>query len=136
MRESDNHMQLVQEICKWIEANSPNKDQLSILTDSPLTERHKLPPKVGCFSPDVYAKDLSSGVIIIGEAKTKNDLDTAHSRRQFDAFLRYLSNHKNSTLIVATPWHMVNRAKSLIRCLQRKKQAKNVKVKVLDLLPG
>lgn len=43
---------------------------------------YKAPYKIGRHEPDIIAQD-NRGVLVIGEAKTKNDLDSETSREQF-----------------------------------------------------
>ena len=52
---------------------------------STLTEDQQ-PPQVSDYIPDIYARDPATGLVIIGEAKTPEDIDSVYSRHQYLAF--------------------------------------------------
>lgn len=53
---------------------------------------HSAPEKIGRHEPDVLARD-SNGLLIIGEAKTENDISSQMSKEQFIDFSnRIMSN--------------------------------------------
>jgi hypothetical protein len=67
------------------------------------------------FRPDLYATCGVIQAVIIGEAKTANDLETAHSREQYRAYARHLAASARPTFILAVPWQLRVRAKTLLR---------------------
>lgn len=86
--------------------------------------------------PDVWAKNIQNGMVIIGEAKTLRDIENRHSAAQLSAFLEYCNDNKPSLLIVAVPWMMVSCAKSQIKYLKNITKAQGVQVVFLDMLPA
>ena len=100
MSESIIHINLVKGIKKWlIESNIV--DEAAIFTSLPESNtENKCPRFIDGREPDVYAKDLRSKLLIIGEAKTENDIFTAHSKAQYISYLNYAQNYYNETLIV------------------------------------
>jgi hypothetical protein len=91
----------------------------------------ELPPTIGCFTPDVFASDVPATFHLIGEAKTRDDIETERSRRQLTAFLDHLSLHPPSALLIAVPFNVAPRARQLIRSMRR---AEHQSV-VVEILP-
>ena len=81
--------------------------------------------------PDVLAEDTPASFTLIGEAKTADDLETSHSKMQFRAYLAYLKLRPNPHLVVATPWYVVNSARTLLAAAQREMDANLVKIAFL-----
>jgi hypothetical protein len=82
--------------------------------------------------PDVYAFDAPLTTVVIGEAKTQDDLETARSRKQMTAFLSFLGLQKSGIFILAVPWHLKRRAGAIIDTLQAETGATSVKTVMLD----
>ena len=131
MGESISHIQLVQRILKWVESEMPECQCLCIFKDLPDAGRHDKTPSIDGFFPDVFVEDTPPTFTLIGEAKTAEDLETEHSKRQLRAFLSYLKLRPRPRLIVSTPWFAVNSAKSLIAAAQRNVEATNVTISVV-----
>lgn len=135
MGESTSHIALVSSIAKWLEKQE-YFGSLITLADIPSSIGASKPPIVGGFAPDVWAKNIENGSVIIGEAKTLRDIENRHSSEQFSAFLKFCNDNKPSLLVVAVPWMMVNCAKSHIEYLKRKTRTEGVQVVFLDMLPA
>ncbi len=103
MGESYTHVCLVKEIICWVERYDP---QAIIFADSCIYEAHKTPPKIGSHVPDVYARVNALKQTIIGEAKTRKDLENDHTMSQFTAYLTYCRNYPGTRLVLAVPWDM------------------------------
>lgn len=110
MSESRLHDQLVSVILEHVRRHY--RDFL-IFDDRTAMSSHK-PPRVGGFVPDVYAVNVPTTRIVIGEAKTFRDLQTPHTDAQMRAFLDHLALSDQGTLIVAVPWMAVATARSLV----------------------
>jgi len=91
----------------------------------------ELPPTIGIFTPDVFASDFPATFLLIGEAKTRDDLETERSRRQLTAFLDHLSLHPPSALWIAVPFDAAPRARHLIRSMRRPEH----QAVVVEILP-
>ncbi|MDH5415372.1 MAG: hypothetical protein OEW87_14645 [Flavobacteriaceae bacterium] len=135
MSESITHQNLVKAIHTWLKNENTNND-MSILVDLPEEDTTNRPTMINGFRPDLYAKRVSDNRIYIGEAKTKKDLETQHSRRQLRAFLEHLSILENSILILGVPWAMVPCARGLIERIKIDSKTNCVDFIVLDRLPG
>lgn len=82
--------------------------------------------------PDVYAFDAPLTTVIIGEAKTQDDLETERSRKQLAAYLSYLGHQQTGILILAVPWQVKRRAKQVVESLRAQTGAASVKTVMLD----
>lgn len=70
------------------------------------------------FIPDVYFWYDNS--LIIGEAKTLEDFERPHSRRQYEAYIRECKNfYGESTLVISVPWQLIATAKNYFRRLKK-----------------
>jgi len=130
--ESSKHLELVQRILAYIRSNFAGIQQVAVLHDLPGFVGCDKPPKVGAFRPDVYAIDAPVTRTVIGEAKTIADLETDHSREQFEAFLGYLRLQRNPTLIASVPWQAKATARSLLQMLCGRLEAGAVQIVVID----
>ena len=103
MPESAAHARLVRAILEHIDRHLASLTEISIREDSASALRGERPPVVGGFVPDVYAVNVPTTMTVIGEAKTRHDLETAHSLDQIEAFLRYLSLTGAGIFILSVP---------------------------------
>jgi hypothetical protein len=134
--ESVAHQQLVQHLLIWISSRNIGVNA-TVCSDVATDRGYEQPPSIMGFTPDVHSKVAGSNGVWIGEAKTAKDLETLHSKKQLETFLKYLhQSGPNSGLVVAVPWRVVRRAKSLITFIQRQCGAVEVEVVYLDQLPG
>jgi hypothetical protein len=84
------------------------------------------------FRPDLYASSGVLQTVIIGEAKTAKDVETAHSREQYRAYARHLAVCARPTFILAVPWHLRVRAKTLMRLAIEEAGAPTIVQVVID----
>lgn len=103
MPESAAHARLVRAILEHIDRHFASLTEISVREDSPSALRGERPPVVGGFVPDVYAVNVPTTMTVIGEAKTRHDLETVHSQDQIEAFLRYLSMTAAGVFILSVP---------------------------------
>ena len=102
MSESNGHRQLVEllfaETLKMIEADTKG----FVCLDSMLSST--MPPQTDeGFRPDLFY--CHQRVLIIGEAKTSKDFDTAHSRRQYESYIKKCSVFQGKAyFLIAVPW--------------------------------
>ena len=134
MAVSRRHEELVDAIVDWLQTQHPNSGALSISAESIFCEHLPNPPLINGFIPDVYAVGMVEARTIIGEAKTSRDLETQHSRAQFEAFLTHLTDCRNAQLVIATPWTSVNTAKAIIRSIRKRQHINSVDVIYLEPL--
>src|SRR5436190_23363296 len=105
MSESSRHILLVSNIVKWIHHTQATED-LCILVDEPSRSATNKPPNIGGYQPDVFVKAMGRPLVIIGEAKTAQDLETPRSERQLIAYLSHLKTIDNSFLVISITWTM------------------------------
>lgn len=130
---SDTHINLVKAMARWVSQNCQPSESAVMLLDLPEAASGDHPPRIGGYIPDLYIK---SGRVILGEAKTPQDVETKHSREQYANYFKHLSQYPNSLFIIAVPWHCVPLAKSLIRRVQKDIDAVHVHTMFLEKLSG
>ena len=136
MGESNNHIQLVNELVHWIARSYLNGDKGYLLIDQPESVACNKPPRINGYVPDVFTTSAPHNRTIIGEAKTTLDVERPHSIEQIKAFLRYCSNHENAVFVFAAPWPMSRYSKNLLKHLQHQTNASMVTIVVIEGLPG
>ena len=103
MPESAKHAFLVRAILQYVEREFGNIADIGIREDALHPVRGERPPMIEGYVPDVYVIDVPSTRTLIGEAKTRQDIETEHSMRQISAFLRYLSETPNGVFVLSVP---------------------------------
>jgi hypothetical protein len=133
MSESSRHILLVSNIVKWVHHTQATED-LCILVDEPSRSAANKPPNIGGYQPDVVVKALGRPLMIIGEAKTIQDLETPRSERQLIAYLSHLKTIENPFLVISTTWTVQRTAKSLLCQLRNAGNAAHVPLVFLTQL--
>lgn len=102
MSESANHKKLVELIIDYI--GKEVGDDYICLIESDISDDHPLPQLTEeGFRPDVVFE--FNGKMIIGEAKTSDDILREHSLRQYASYLRKCSFYNGSAeFVIAVPW--------------------------------
>lgn len=103
MPESSTHMNFVDICGDYICKNViPHGKQSYLLYDNS-NSTQKPPIVIGGVRPDVYFNH--GGLLVIGEAKTWNDVDNIHSLRQFECYFKECETFDGETVIVlCTTW--------------------------------
>lgn len=104
MPESPTHALLVQRVISFVEVELGPLANLAVSEDSVRPIRGERPPRIGGYTPDVHACDVPTRRTVIGEAKTRADLENDHSRRQISAFLTHLAQTPGGTFVLAVPY--------------------------------
>lgn len=118
MSESAQHQKLVMEIIEYVEALVGQDKKCFISSDvadgmsiSPLTAEG--------FRPDVYYQ--YGDLLIIGEAKTSDDVGRLHSRQQYDSYIRKCSLFEGKAyFIAAVYWADKAQLHNILRPIKRK----------------
>jgi hypothetical protein len=71
------------------------------------------PPIFGRSRPDLYGKRPSDSLEIIGEAKTKGDLENIHTIQQIADYSEYVEP-RHAKLLLIVPWPLTRACKSLV----------------------
>jgi hypothetical protein len=132
LAESSTHAALIQIIIDYIGQSYAHKTALGILHDLPSALGAEKPRRIEGYVPDVYAFDAPLTMVIIGEAKTAADLETAHSRKQMTAYLAYLGQQSAGVFILAVPWQVKRLAKTIVSSLCQETGATTVTIVTLD----
>ncbi len=132
MPESLNHTQLLARLLRYVQHTFEADDNAVILHDLPSAIGCEKPPMIDGFRPDLYASNGSLQTVIIGEAKTSKDLETAHSWEQYRAYARHLATCAHPTFILAVPWALRVRAKTLMRLASEEAGASGIVRVVID----
>lgn len=132
MPESATHARLVQAVIAYVEREFGGLADIAIREDAVRPLRGERPPRVEGYVPDVYAKDVPTTTTVIGEAKTKLDLQTEHSRRQISAFLSYLSNTPRGVFVLSVPWTAGAIARRLVAEINSSFKETSTRTIVLD----
>ncbi len=103
MPESATHAGLVQAVIAFVPQELGALAEIAVREDAVRPTRGERPPRIGGFVPDVYATDVPTTRTVIGEAKTRADLETEHSRRQIAAFVHHLALTPGGVFVLAVP---------------------------------
>jgi hypothetical protein len=100
--EGDVHRQLVRLLSGRIGGDTPQA-WASFVDGVGLDARDGVPPILETYRPDIYAVERGSGRTVIGEAKTADDIDNNHTKRQLDAYFRHLAEGAAGEIWMAVP---------------------------------
>lgn len=92
------------------------------------------PRNIGGNRPDVYARDISTGRTVIGEAKTTNDIDNQHTCEQLASYFEYLRSQSEGELWIGVPWMSAGTAIRVSKLVRRKTQSNNVLICVVGYM--
>lgn len=132
MSESVQHIRLVQAILAYVRREFANLTALAIFDDTAEPTRGEKPPRIYGYVPDVYAVNVPPTTTIIGEAKTRSDLETQRSRAQIAGFLDFLSVKANGVFILAVPFSAAATARTVVTTAQRGLRPSETRVVILD----
>lgn len=135
MPESTSHIRLVNALVEWVTKIFLGGDHARVLVDGSCFSAKAKPKPIFNFVPDMYVQ-LSSGVFVIGEAKTVNDIENLHTYEQFTSFMRWVDANPGSLLAVAVPWHKTRLARSILADISAKNFFSNAKFLILERLAG
>lgn len=133
MAESSQHLELVNLILSYLEQRWGNLKGFIVLSDFLNRVGAEGPPRIAGFSPDVYAADVPMTTMVIGEAKTSQDLTRPHSREQLCAYLEHLRYQAKGVLIVAVPCFFAASARIVLETARRTTGLREEDVEVIIL---
>jgi len=132
MPESAAHADLVQAVIAFAEFELGAIAEIAVRDDAVHSLRGERPPRIDGFTPDVHAVDVPTTRTLIGEAKTRADLETDHSLLQISAFLGYLAKTSGGLFVLAVPLTAGATARRLLRQLNAPFTARPTRLIVLD----
>jgi hypothetical protein len=133
MSESAEHLQLVCRILRFIETNFP-PERFIVCSDAPGS--FDKPPRIAGFVPDVFATDAPRTTVVVGEAKTAADLQTAHSQRQISEFVRFVAAQQRGIFLLAVPWQAGLAARRVLNGVQFDWKRSTPTLVILDGITG
>lgn len=119
MPESATHVSLVQTIVRFVEREFGGLANVAIREDAMSPCRGEKPPKIEGHVPDVFVTDVPTTTTLIGEAKTRQDLESDRTRKQISAFLKYLSKTPQGIFVLCVPMVSAATARRLVSELNR-----------------
>lgn len=112
MGESLKHISLINIMKEYI-CSKENVDKALLFVDDP-ADRKNAPPTINGYRPDIYYD--FNGLLIIGEAKTKDDLLNNHTKGQLENYLILCANYTGeSRLYLSVPWTEAILAQNLVK---------------------
>ena len=132
MPESAIHADLVQAVILYAEQKFGGLVDVAVRNDAVHPVRGERPPRIEGYVPDVFVTDVPNTATLIGEAKTRRDLETDHSRRQIVAFLSYLSKTPRGIFVLSVPMVSGATARRLLSELNRPFVGAATQIVVLD----
>jgi hypothetical protein len=132
LSESSKHAELIQVIIRYIKREHGHLTALGILDDTARPLHAEKPSRIAGYVPDVFAFDAPMTVVIVGEAKTANDLESEHSLNQIRAYMSYLGQQHSGIFILAVPWQATRRAHTIVESLRSRTGAQSISAIILD----
>ena len=112
------HMNLVQIIYSFVCKRLPNTEHCLVMCDTAGANNET--KNIMGFYPDVFFEH--NNFLIIGEAKTLNDYEREHSKKQFEAYIdECFRFNGNAELIIGVPWQLFATAKNEFRRIKKKR---------------
>lgn len=130
MSQSEAHKGLVEDTAQALAIRFPG---ISLSVDLQKSPGDEIPPLIGNFRPDIYAKLPKLDMIIIAEAKTDRDIDNWHTHAQIRAFITYMNDLQGEgKLILAVAGNSANSAKTLMRFIFSEITVTDMHIEVYD----
>ena len=128
--ESLTHMTFVKKIAEYISTIPEDYTQNLLCAELP-GEYNRCPPIMGGSVPDVFYND--SHYIILGEAKTDNDIDQVHTQRQLNDYISEVRTYEADRIIVlGTSILGFSRMKNIIVTMKIREDLDDIKFHVID----
>lgn len=121
MSESIEHQNFVKRIIEYVRRIVPSETYDKIYADLPEYTKPSL--AYDSYIPDVLYS--YQGMLVVGEAKTFDDYNREHSRKQYEAYIKECKKYPGeAVVVVAVPWQLFITAKNHFVLLKRKYDVK------------
>ena len=128
--ESLTHMAFVKKIADYV-STIPQDFTRNLLCVELPGEYNRCPQIIGGSIPDVFYND--SNYIILGEAKTDNDIDQEHTQRQLNDYINEARTYDaDRNIVLCTSIMGFSRMKNIIVIKKMKEQLDDIKFHVID----
>ena len=132
MPESEEHANLVAILHSYIADRFCAGEADRVLTDTVSGQSRMRPPSVAGYIPDAYLMLNDCTGVVIGEAKSMNDLENSHTEAQIAAFMNRCGMMEGSVFILAVPWPIERFARALLRNFRDREGLRQVETIVLS----
>ena len=132
MGETAVHAGLVEALVAYAATELGGLVNLSIRNDAVRPLRGERPPRINGYVPDLFATDVPTTATLIGEAKTRADLESGHTHDQIHAFLDYLSQTPNGIFVLSVPLSAAATGRRLIAQLKTPFNTADTRIIVID----
>ena len=129
MSQSEQHKKLVELTADKLKNRY---SEIVIVVDLQSVPGDEVPPLIEGFRPDIYAHNKQSKLVVIGEAKTDNDIDTKHTYVQVRSFLNHLECRLNGNFVLAVTGIGSDRAKTFLRFIHKELNLQKTSIEVFD----
>ena len=136
MSESDHHRNLVKALGDDIAYDSHWAMPPIVYFDLRDGVSGQPPPAIGPNRPDTFARDISTGRTIIGEAKTTDDIDNQHTCDQLVSYFNYLRTQPDGELWMGVPWTSAGTALRVSKLVRRQTQSEAIPICVVAYMIG
>lgn len=128
--ESLTHMAFVKKIADYVSTIPDNYTHKFLCVELP-GEYNRCPQIIGRSIPDVFYND--SNYIILGEAKTDNDIDQEHTQRQLNDYINEVRTYDaDRNIVLCTSVIGFSKMKNIIVSKKMKEQLDDIKFHVID----
>lgn len=128
--ESLTHMIFVKKIADYVSSIPENFTRKLLCVELP-GEYDRCPQIIGRSIPDVFYND--SKCVILGEAKTDNDIDQEHTQRQLNDYIKEVRTYNaDRNIVLCTSILGFSRMKNIIVTKKIKEQLDDIKFHVID----
>ncbi|WP_243361603.1 hypothetical protein [Fundidesulfovibrio terrae] len=134
MSESVHHRKLVKELGSDVTYDAGWSRQPIVYVDLQDGLAGEHPRHIGANRPDIYARDISTGRTVIGEAKTTNDIDNQHTCVQLASYFEYLSLQTEGELWIGVPWMSAGTAIRISKLVRRQTRSYNIPICVVGYM--
>jgi len=136
MSESDHHRSLVKFLAEEIAGNAVWSNPPIVYCDVQDGNSMVLPPIIGSNRPDIFARDLATSLLIIGEAKTSDDIDKGHTFDQLASFFDYLNHQPAGELWMGVPWMSAGTAARVCKYVRTRMNVPHIPIRVIAFMIG
>ena len=128
--ESLTHLAFVKKIADYV-STIPEDFTRNLLCVELPGDYNRCPQIIGRSIPDVFYND--SNYIILGEAKTDNDIDQEHTQRQLNDYINEARTYAaDRNIVLCTSIMGFSRMKNIIVIKKMKEQLDDIKFHVID----
>lgn len=130
MAESLAHIQYVERMVKYAET-IPQEYVPSVMSADLASYGQRTPKVINGYYPDLYYYDLNC--VIIGEAKTTDDIENEHTAAQLNSYISEISTYScDKHIIICSSMIAFSQIVNMIIRKKRKEKIHNITFHILD----